>query len=77
MNGKDIVEESDAHDSFSSGEVDIWVDSNGDIRPNIEISNFRFKEIYSEITPMNVVAPFKGNKSTRELDLKLVLELYS
>ena len=75
MNGKNIVEEPDAHDSISSREVDIWADSNGDIRSNIEISNYRFKEVYSEITPMNVVAPFKGNKSTRELDLNLVLEV--
>ena len=71
LKGDDMPEEPDAHDSVASGEVDIWVDYTGDIRPNINLSEFDLKEIYTNFTPKNVVAPIKGNTSTRELSLEI------
>ena len=71
LKGDDTPEEPSAHDSVASGEVDIWVDYTGDIRPHIDIYNFEFKEIYTNFTPKNVVAPIKGNTSTRELSLEI------
>ena len=66
-----MPEEPDAHDSVASGEVDIWVDYTGDIRPNINLTEFGLKEIYTNFTPKNVVAPITENTS----ELKLVLQI--
>ena len=70
LKGDDMPEEPDAHDSVASGEVDIWVDYTGDIRPNINLSEFGLKEIYTNFTPKNVVAPIKETNK-----FKLVLEI--
>ena len=72
LKGDTYPDEPDAHDSVSSGEVDIWVDFTGDIRPSIDISDFRFKEIYTNFTPMkNLVAPIKENIIAREIVLEI------
>ena len=71
LKGDDTPEEPSAHDSVASGEVDIWVDYTGDIRPNIDIYNFEFKEIYTNFTPKNVVAPIKENIIAREIVLEI------
>lgn len=65
-----MPEEPDAHDSVASGEVDIWVDYTGDIRPNINLTEFGLKEIYTNFTPLNAVAPIKETNK-----FKLVLEI--
>lgn len=72
LKGDTYPDEPDAHDSVCSGEVDIWVDYTGDIRPKVDISEFSLKEIYTNFTPMkNVVAPITENTS----ELKLVLQI--
>ena len=70
LKGDDMPEEPDAHDSVASGEVDIWVDYTGDIRPNINLTEFGLKEIYTNFTPLNAVAPIKETNK-----FKLVLEI--
>ena len=70
LKGDDMPEEPDAHDSVASGEVDIWVDYTGDIRPNINLTEFDLKEIYTNFTPLNAVAPIKETNK-----FKLVLEI--
>ena len=70
LKGDDMPEEPSAHDSVASGEVDIWVDYTGDIRPNINLTEFGLKEIYTNFTPLNAVAPIKETNK-----FKLVLEI--
>ena len=69
LKGDDMPEEPDAHDSVASGEVDIWVDYTGDIRPNIDIYNFEFKDLH-KLPPKNVVALSKKTLLPEKLFLK-------